>query len=71
VHAAGFVLKEIAVVGDGQVDVLVRAAQAVNEEGRDIGKAASFGTKSFGIDAESFGDVGDFRSDEEDPWSFF
>ena len=34
----------------------------------DVGKRFREGVDG---DAESFGDVGDFRSDEEDPWSFF
>ena len=43
VNAAGCVLEKITVVGNGEVNVLVGGAQAVNEEGRNIGKSPGFG----------------------------
>jgi len=65
-----FILEEISVVGDGKVNVLMGAAQAVNEKGGNISEASGFGAKSFGIDAESFGNVGDLGGNEEDAGSF-
>jgi len=46
--------EEFPVVRDGEVDVLVAAAQSVNEESRNVGQAAGFGSESFGVDRESF-----------------
>jgi hypothetical protein len=42
------------IVGDGEVDVLVAAAQSVHEKGGDVRESARFGPQSFGIDGESF-----------------
>ena len=60
-------LEEIAVVGDGEVNVFFGGAETVDKEGGDVGESSGFGPESFGIFREFFGDVGDFGSDEEDP----
>jgi len=62
--------EQFAVVGDGEVNVLVVAAQSVNEEGGNVRQSASLGAESFGVDRQSFGNIRDFRGHIEDPGPF-
>jgi hypothetical protein len=62
--------EEFAIVGDGEMNVLVGGGQAVNEEGGNVGEAASLGSQAFGIDGEFLGNIGDLGGDKENPGSF-
>lgn len=68
VGVIGVVTKEIPVVWDCEVDVLPSDPEAVHEKRGDISQTSGFGPESFSIFGEFFGNVGDFRGDEEDAW---